>query len=194
MSRRTEQDVIAGNIQRLREKLGLSQRGLAALVHEHGLPWIQATVAAVETGRRQVSVAELLLLQFALEPLPQLLRAENKEDIEIEAAVVTARELRDLASGHPGKRPGRLTVGADLELRWATGDLERRAAVRLGDRLDRTVAAREVTLASRSLYGHSLEEERASRAETGPGDQRIRLGHATRALLDELELHMRKGK
>lgn len=65
--------------------------------------------------------------------------------------------------------------------------------MRLRNRLDRKVSAQEVTLASRSLYGRPLEEERAFRAETGPGDQRIRLGHATRELLDELETQLRKG-
>ena len=62
--------VIAGNIRRLRTDTppgSLSQDGLARAIRIRGIPWTRATVAAVETGRRSVSLVEGIALADVLE-------------------------------------------------------------------------------------------------------------------------------
>jgi len=55
--------VIGAELRTLREAGGLRQEQLAAEARRRfGLPWTRATVAAIELGRRQVSIGELLLL------------------------------------------------------------------------------------------------------------------------------------
>jgi len=61
--------VIAGNIRRLRTDTppgSLSQDGLARAIRIRGIPWTRATVAAVETGRRSVSLVEGIALADVL--------------------------------------------------------------------------------------------------------------------------------
>jgi len=61
--------VIAGNIRRLRTDTppgSLSQDGLARHIRIRGIPWTRATVAAVETGRRSVSLVEGIALADVL--------------------------------------------------------------------------------------------------------------------------------
>lgn len=54
--------VIGRELKTLREAGGLRQEQLAAEARRFGLPWTRATVAAIELGRRQLSLGELLLL------------------------------------------------------------------------------------------------------------------------------------
>jgi transcriptional regulator with XRE-family HTH domain len=54
--------VIGRELKTLREAGGLRQEQLAAEARRFGLSWTRATVAAIELGRRQLSIGELLLL------------------------------------------------------------------------------------------------------------------------------------
>lgn len=187
---KTLQALLSENVIRLRKEQGLSQRDLTKKLRESGITWSQASLAAVETRKREVSAGELLLLQYALGGLPELLWCDG--DVEVEVAVLTPAELRSLALGRPGERPSQITIRPDLAERWKITDTDRRSGVALGYRLDRVVPATEVAKEAQVLFGRSLEEERSARVGVGPGNQRIRRGHTTRALLNELEVHMKK--
>jgi transcriptional regulator with XRE-family HTH domain len=58
--------VIGRELRTLREAGGVRQEQLAAEARRFGLPWTRATVAAIELGRRQLFVGELLLLPLLL--------------------------------------------------------------------------------------------------------------------------------
>src|SRR5260370_20679819 len=61
--------LLGQRLRALREGGGKRQEDLAAAARGHGLAWSRATVAAIETGRRQLSVGELFLLPAALNKL-----------------------------------------------------------------------------------------------------------------------------
>jgi transcriptional regulator with XRE-family HTH domain len=61
--------VLGERLRTLREGGGKRQEDVAAAARGWGLSWSRATVAAIETGRRQLSVGELLLLPAALNKL-----------------------------------------------------------------------------------------------------------------------------
>lgn len=219
MKPRTYRDLIAENLRHLRQERDLRQDALAATARAHGLAWTQQTVAAIEAGRRAVSLGELLLLQSLLELplgelLPELLMTDEAE-VEVEGVVLSANELGALAAGQAILPAGMLLrvlwpeeFGGDRQASAAYkrllgrrferygvseneapqvtmaehGDAERKAARRL------QVEALDIALASWSLWGHSLTEERDRRMQEqdSQGEERARRGHVTRQLLDEL--------
>jgi transcriptional regulator with XRE-family HTH domain len=61
--------LLGQRLRALREGGGKRQEELAAAARGYGLAWSRATVAAIETGRRRLSVDELLLLPAALNRL-----------------------------------------------------------------------------------------------------------------------------
>ena len=61
--------LLGQRLRALREGGGKRQEDLAAAARGHGLSWSRATVAAIETGRRQLSMGELFLLPAALNRL-----------------------------------------------------------------------------------------------------------------------------
>ncbi len=61
--------LLGQRLRALREGGGKRQEDLAAAARGHGLAWSRATVAAIETGRRQLSMGELFLLPAALNRL-----------------------------------------------------------------------------------------------------------------------------
>jgi transcriptional regulator with XRE-family HTH domain len=61
--------LLGQRLRTLREDGGKRQEDLAAAARGYGLSWSRATVAAIETGRRRLSVGELLLLPATLNRL-----------------------------------------------------------------------------------------------------------------------------
>jgi transcriptional regulator with XRE-family HTH domain len=57
---------IGGRIRGIREAQGKRQEDVVVAAREFGLEWTQATVAALETAKRQLSVSEFLLLPCVL--------------------------------------------------------------------------------------------------------------------------------
>jgi len=57
---------IGSRLRTLREARGLRQDAMAAECRAWGMDWVQATVASVESGRRQLGLAELALLRMVL--------------------------------------------------------------------------------------------------------------------------------
>jgi len=58
--------VLGAGLKRLRESNALLQEDVAAEARRLGIPWLRGTVAAIETGRRQISSGELILLPLIL--------------------------------------------------------------------------------------------------------------------------------
>lgn len=206
MARQTAkyQRVFGVNLRRIRTGLGLRQDDLAGRMRTLGASWSQASVASVEADRRQVSLGEAVLLQQALGvPLRELLAPlDNTTVIEVEGARLPASVWSQLAGGQPspalealdpralqqflakppvvrygrafGFGPGNAEVIAG-----AGGVAERRLARKL------KVRAIDVAVAARSLWGHSLTEERDSRFErTGnSASDRMRAAQVTRQQL-----------
>lgn len=60
-------------VRNLREQADLTQTEVAALMHEQGFPWYQATVYKVEAGRRKLPGSEVRALANVLEVEPSAL-------------------------------------------------------------------------------------------------------------------------
>jgi transcriptional regulator with XRE-family HTH domain len=60
-------DAIATRLRQLRMEHGGRQEEIAAAARHFGLQWTQATVAAIETGKRRLSLEELTLLPLILQ-------------------------------------------------------------------------------------------------------------------------------
>jgi transcriptional regulator with XRE-family HTH domain len=79
---KTVKETVAGNVRTFRQLRGLDQGTLALRLDSLGIPWRQATVSEVEHERRNVTVAELLVLAFVLETtIEQLLDPRGPERI-----------------------------------------------------------------------------------------------------------------
>jgi transcriptional regulator with XRE-family HTH domain len=205
----TAQQVLRTNLLRLRKERGQRQDDLAEAVREVGLEWTQATVAAIETGNRKLSLEEVFLLAVVLRiPLADLLVTEDKaidfSGVRLsstDAARVAKGELVFIGSTQAAARvlaersQTGLAKHAEMARRYGVpdreiwkagiaslGDPEGKAARRLG------VSAFDVAAAALSLWGHRLGQERDRRVSEGPktSDLRARRGHVTRALLKEL--------
>jgi transcriptional regulator with XRE-family HTH domain len=204
-------EAIGGRLRVLREGEGLLQDDIARRARGVGLAWTQATVAAVERGRRAIDLAELLLLT-AVYDVPLTALFEGRERVQLtETAWADLGALQRLVRGgrlqlvdveapiHKWFEPGRRNPGdlastlADPLLREledaeqaGSGDAEMKAAVRLG------VSRGDVARTSHVLWGRSLTAERDARlAETAPAQAsrkslQVLRGHVTRRMLDEL--------
>jgi transcriptional regulator with XRE-family HTH domain len=206
----TLEQVLGGNLRRLRLERGWRQDDLAEKMRRIGARpvWSQATVASTERGSRRASLGEVLLLAGIFNtPLDRLL-ATDADWMEVAGAVVpgkgpyrlggedpllglserlaSAAEVASDAQFRPVRAVARrYGVGEDRETLYAIlatshGEAERKAARRLG------TEPLEVAGASFSLWGHGLTKERDSRL-TGEGDARALRGHITRTLLQEIE-------
>src|SRR5437763_15303760 len=94
------QRLLGRNVREQRLKLGLRQDDVARQAQALGLHWTQATVAAIETGRRQVSLGEALLVASMLgRSLVDLLEAPGRVSVDVEGVTLTRSQLLRLASG-----------------------------------------------------------------------------------------------
>jgi hypothetical protein len=59
--------IVGRRLRYLRERRKLRQEDVAALARRFGLGWTRATVAGIETGRRQLAIGEFLLLPYLLD-------------------------------------------------------------------------------------------------------------------------------
>jgi len=197
---------VGRRIRELRDAHGWVQEDVAAIARVFGLDWTRATVAAIETGRRNLSAEELLLLPvlfgnlrgFALlkDGEPPASKPEDLDDFfpDGEEVVLTPSVsllpelLRALVSGRYGKdEKERLdSMAATMEgLRGEAGEAEERAALRLG------VTVVDIMATGQRLWGRSLTEERDRRvAERGSDipleSRRAIRGRVTRKLIEEL--------
>jgi transcriptional regulator with XRE-family HTH domain len=201
----TVEQAIGAEVRRLREADGARQEQLAAAARRFGLRWSQATIAAVELGRRKLSLGEVALLPLVLA------EALGRPDagarlLDVAELIPDENQVVDVA---PGLRlplgtvrmlfGGRSQSGAQPVPRAAPPELEdagaaeRKAARTLG------VSPHTVAVAAQTLWGHSLAEERDHRLGApaqflARRSLQARRGRVTRRLMQELAPIVRAGK
>jgi transcriptional regulator with XRE-family HTH domain len=207
-TQRTFEQAIGAELQRQREAAGVTQDAVATTARGLGFAWGQATISAIEAGRRAISVGELGLLLFILA-----------------AANVTSQPTENKGKSHGWMTMARVvdlipdadewvTVADGVEVnlasaRWLFGtDAERRANVQHGyyrsvrplpsiTEADRKaartlrVAPEAVVYAARGQWGRSLAEERDERVGTASASAQKR-GRVTRKLIAELRPHVQR--
>lgn len=191
-----------------RTDAGLTQDEVATAARELGFEWRQATVAAIEAGRRDVSLGEFFALPFlvqrlgpeagggAFRRLPFFVVVKD-EHVALAPDVVCYRpheHLRRLLEGKfvpqgvpaDAVKPRRGIRRKLPERVEGTMEAELKAARRLG------VDPIQVRFTGLKLWGRSLTSERESRVERKAKKEASRRslqalrGHVTRQLLDEL--------
>jgi transcriptional regulator with XRE-family HTH domain len=90
---RTMNQVVAGNVQRLRRRLGLTQEELRYRLDEQGVRVSRPTVVALEHGKRAIDVSELLALGAALGVAPHLLLYPRADEDVVAADHPDARRF-----------------------------------------------------------------------------------------------------
>lgn len=205
--------VVTENMRRLRMERGLLQEDIAMAARWVGLMWSSITVTQIESGSRQLSLDEVLLLPLVLRcSLKDLLDTANDDDpiqlgynTILEASTVrqlvtekgpqlTAEDIPMLPSLEYPLDPKITSAVRDAYLEktllsyllvreGARGEAERKAAQTL------KISAAQITGYSLRLWGRSLTEERDGRAIEhvikGKELRAVR-GHITRALLREV--------
>lgn len=208
------QSVITDNMRRIRRERGVLQEDVAMAARWVGVMWSSTTVAQIESGTRQLSLDEFLLLPLILrckisdliavadENQPVKLGFNTILDPEAVAELVSPKgpQLRDdqipMLPGLEEKLDKKIrdaiefsglepTLLSYLKVReGARGEAERKAAQAMKR------PAVEITALAIRLWSRSLTEERDARAEeqTSAGkEMRAVRGHITRALLQEIE-------
>lgn len=208
------QSVITDNMRRIRRERGVLQEDVAMAARWVGVMWSSTTVAQIESGTRQLSLDEFLLLPLILRcKISDLLAVEDEDqpvklgfntilDPDAVAELVSTRgpQLKDdqipMLPGLEEKLDKKIkeaikftglepTLLSYLKVReGARGEAERKAAQAL------KFPAVEITALAIREWGRSLTEERDVRAEKqaseGKETRAVR-GHVTRALLSDIE-------
>lgn len=210
MSERDELDelseALGRKVRAIRTANGKTQGDVAAAAVGWGLAWAQPIVAALETGRRDLTALELLVLPLVLaevgggshtlaellEDVPDMIGTPNGETLSMEVLRRIARGERpqEVAAAWEQFR-GAVDELDDLLARAARREPERHAARALD------VHPARVLRFAYQLWGQGLTEERDARLAArgdGSGDdprrrQALR-GHVTRELLAELRQAM----
>jgi transcriptional regulator with XRE-family HTH domain len=194
--------LVGDNVRRIRTIKGATQRQVATLLTELGLPWTSTRVAKLEAGDVAPSLPTLVFVAAALDRLPgeervsvvDLVRAGRGDQVALSEGVeVPSQYLVDVLRGLP--------AGGLAEYRPCPPPEYREPPRNYGDfpPMDRRVAkdlgiGRDTMLAlTRELWGHGLGVERDRRiAEHGlPESAKKRI---TTALREELGVAMRGGK
>jgi hypothetical protein len=195
----TLEQAIGQEMRRLREAQGVRQETVAESAKFWGVPWTQATVAAIELGQRGFALGEFVMLPLVFREAG--IRRPNGRHLELEDFVpeyvdqnmpnapvfpggfqMPLRIVRTLLRG------GALPAGAvPIKPRGPVGpgETERKAARKLGCSPDVIVTA------ARELWGRTLSAERDERIGErgakldGRSLQAVR-GRVTRGLVHEL--------
>lgn len=207
------QSVIKDNMRRIRRERGVLQEDVAMAARWVGVMWSSTTVAQIESGTRQLSLDEFLLLPLILHcTISDLLFVEDEGQpvklgyntiLDPEAVTeLVSPEGPELKDDQIPMLPGleknlnpkikeavyfsglEATLLSYLKVReGARGEAERKAAQTL------KFSAVEITALALRLWSRSLTEERDARAEEqaseGKETRAVR-GHITRALLQEI--------
>jgi transcriptional regulator with XRE-family HTH domain len=195
--RRLEQ-AMGGELKRLREAQGVRQDTIAYVAQKFGLSWTQSTVAAIEGGRRSLSIGELGLLptiatmagifvQRVLDLMP-----DTDESVIVAPGIeIPLNRFRSLY----GSREERESAPSFAlpEKRHIATEAERKAGRALG------ASPVAVLRAAVDRWGHSLADERdrriGARAETlSPRSLQAVRGRITRKLVRELRPRIKRRK
>lgn len=185
-------EAVAARVEALRIERDWTQEELARRAQIAGLDtWDRNVVAAVERGKRELSVAELFLLLVTFRTDEIAFFGDDHPPIELSRSfAVEPGGLRAILAGK-----GWLTPAEENELleQWRAQDTaptlaERRMAASL------KVSPAQVRAAADRAWGRTITEERSARLEERtagndhPKDERrTLLGHVTRELREELE-------
>lgn len=203
-NQRSLSQVLGSSLRSQRERRGMRQDELAARMRAIGFEWGQATVSAVEGGRRRLSIEELAVLASVLSvALADLLDSDEVVQLNVTTAT-PARVVANLIEGGPWKPADHPSTHARTTLteanaRWpnvkgkeafnalqaAFGDAETKAAKRLG------VETIDVALAAVRTWKHGFTEERDARVEAtdralSPRSRQAVRGHVARTMTEEL--------
>jgi hypothetical protein len=211
----TLEEAIGAELRRRREAAqGVTQEAVAAQAQAYGLAWTQATLAAIELGRRQLSVGEFAMLPLILNSagltggralgLWELL-PDTDEDIDLTGAGevgVPVRIVRGLFQ--PPAQAAAPSPAVPKRRRPGIGEAERKAARQF------SVTPATIMRAARTLWGMTLTQRRdllvskrtdpmlrldPAEARTPGWSRRLQAirGHVTRELLEQLRPRL-KGK
>lgn len=174
----TLREVISNGIKARRLKVGMTQDEVATAAQKFNFPWQTPTISAIEHGRRDLSIEDLVVLCAILETTFADLLPTAKESVQLRDGVFV--QLRRLREALLGGRP--LDVDAlPLDFLWLVGirEVDRNTAGRLN------LSPEAVQELAQQLWGRSLSDERDLRA--GPKASAQERGWVTRKLLQELE-------
>lgn len=190
MPNQTYQEVIGRNLRHHRKQQQLRQDELAERARAFGMSWTQATVAAIETGRRAVSVEEEKLIVSLLGiTLPELLGVGADDKVEVAGVVVDSTIIHNWVNGTPAPLEERSSPAeGPVTEQWRRRIRPLAQAYGLEDDDETLVylsqtalmvtevktarslgvwsskrGALEIAAAALSLWGHSLTEERNQR-------------------------------
>jgi hypothetical protein len=203
--RATVERAIGREIGRRREEAEISQSGVAMCARQFGLPWTRATIAAIELGRKELTLGELLLMPLILKEagvsraplsLGDLIPTDDRPVEVWPGLQLSLPDARTLLTGGAETREIRpVNVGVDIRDLQACDTAEQKAASTL------RVPARAIVDAAYALWDQSLSMERRQRLQrssAAPGATERRRqalkGHITRELLDELRPRLKKSK
>jgi transcriptional regulator with XRE-family HTH domain len=205
MRTRTLEEAVGGELKRLRKASGLRQEAIARVAQGFGLGWTQPTVAAIESGRRHLTLGELGMLPMIIVNAVGQLAIPGPPYIRLGRVLDLIPDTDEWVRVAPGQE-------AQLkQVRWLFGTLkervaamkEREGAVALYEmrrpegvlfitEAERKVARalkttpERVSRAAHTLWGHSLDEERDQRTGDAAATPQKR-GRVTRRLLLELK-------
>jgi transcriptional regulator with XRE-family HTH domain len=200
--------IIGAELRIWRETLQLRQDQVAGAARARGVAWSRSTVAAIEAGRRQISLEEFVALLFIAGSFPDPEGATGGRFRRL-SGFVLARS-RVVAVGHAGwlrddyvhllLRGSAVGGGGQVPLDALSYPEKRRelrerveaefdAEMKASDRLG--VDELEITAMARRLWGRTLTEERDKRVKEQttsdvPRTLQALRGHVTRALVQEL--------
>lgn len=171
-------------IQEARETKGLTQEEVAVIVRMQGFTtWSRSSIAALETGRRDLSVSELLVMPWVMAALGQPCSLEELLDADVSLRLNDDVTVLPHRVSQVIRKPEPRTDG------FAFTDAERRLAWKL------EVWPAIIVGQSRKLWdGRRLAEERDRRLaqvegsdELDKNSRQAKRGHITRELIAELE-------
>jgi hypothetical protein len=191
------EQVIGASLRAFREAGRLHQDRIAAAARAYGLAWTRPTVAAIESGRRQLSIGEMALLPLVLAEVSDGmvrkvadLLPDGDEPVAVGPGLaLPIRQVKELLGGQATSLPtpdviARAPSSPALE---AQDDAVQKAAAALRVRPDAIVAA------AHRLWRRGLTDEREERLGRRPGPDTATArtlqawrGHVTRELLEEL--------
>ncbi|MEX0755008.1 MAG: helix-turn-helix transcriptional regulator [Actinomycetota bacterium] len=191
---------IGARVKHVREARGLSQEELAERLRVEGLPWSRSVIAALESGRRELAVGDLVLLTVALTERgraePELLPLDGTVEIA-QAKNFPAERVRAALAGtltawllHPQDARGQGHLEPDptrSERQWRERLEEPTRHV--ARKLDSHPLV--ISRTAHELWGRGFMAERDARVSSDPrsDDPRVRRalrGHTSRALAREL--------
>jgi hypothetical protein len=206
----TVEQIIGAEMKSRREARGITQDAVATEAQKYGLRWHRDTVAAIELGRRGLSLGEVALLPLVLADsgvtshqvvsIPDLLPEDSHQSAEVSSGLtLSLKFIRELL----GRRSNEPPSAAPKRPAPTIQEVERQAARKLG------VTPEAIDAAARQLWDKGFVAQRELRVAVRTGEltredpqrlvapdwprrvQAIR-GAVARQLLRDLKPHLKR--